>query len=81
VVYFHPVTDIHIPECLPDSRVAYFINITNEFGYRVNYTVLVLEERRQVTTGNIAVFVYSSPKNGSAILSKPYRIISATTKE
>ena len=51
------------------------------FYLRVHDPVLVLEERRQVTTADITVFVDGTGENLATMLAKPWRVVSASSEE
>lgn len=60
------------------------LNFGNRFDVldlRVNNTVLVLEERRQVAAADVTVLVYSRGKNDAAVLPIPFWVVGASSKE
>ena len=61
MVYFHPVIYTGEPQHFPHGRVPYLVDVPDELRLGIDDAVLVLEEGRQVTAGDIAVLIDAVP--------------------
>jgi hypothetical protein len=65
----------------PYCGVRYIFNSLPDFGLGPNDAELMLKERGQVSTGNIAVLINSGSKHSPTVFFEPIRIIGATAKK
>ena len=76
-----PTVELQITQHLSNRRMRNFIDVLTILDLRVNDPNPVLEERRQMTAGEITVFVDGGRQHRAAMFPIPRGIIGAAAEE
>jgi hypothetical protein len=81
MVNFQTIRDSRPFEHRANGRMLNFLDAFRILYARINNSVLVIKERREMATGNVAVLVYGRRKDRSPVLLKPSGIVGPATKK
>lgn len=81
MVYFQTIHDSCPIKYGANGWMFNLVNVLRVFNARVNYSMLVVKEWRQLAACDVAILVYGGCKNRSPVLLKPFGIVSPAAKK
>src|SRR5579862_534677 len=81
MVYFEAFANTHLSQHFTYRRMLDLSNFLNVLDERVNDTVFVIEEGRQMANADIAIAVDGEAQNTTSMLLKPCRIVGPTSEQ